>query len=309
MSGTSTSSTKAQSTSSAPTQTGSALHGYPFYVTPDGRHAAFMSTEGQTGYDSEGQSEVYVYTYGSTVECGSCRPSGEPPLGSASIVGRALSDNGSRLFFQSDDAVIPQARSGLTNVFEYAQGDVHLLTPGDGATSLLAGAGASGDDVFIATFEKLSSRSEGAAFGIYDARVDADVPPEEQPAACQGEGCRGTGTAPPQSGPGRAKFEAPETVAAPKSKTVTASKVRLRITAPGRGEITVQGGGSTPVRQPASGVETVTLALTSKADKRRLKKGFFKTTAEILFTSGSGALSRAETSLKFMATAKSRTGR
>ena len=110
--------------------TGSTGQGYPFYVTPDGRHAAFMSTEGQTGYDNAGQNEVYEYTYGSGVECGSCRPSGDPPLGSASIVGRALSDDGSRLFFQSDDAVIPQAQSGLSNVFEYVDGDVHLLTPG-----------------------------------------------------------------------------------------------------------------------------------------------------------------------------------
>ena len=184
-------------------------------------------------------------------------------------------------------------------------GAVRLLTPGDGVTSLLAGASASGDDVFIATFEKLSPRSQGAAFGIYDARVNADVPPEEQPAACQGESCRGTGTAPPQlSSPGTAKFEAPGTVAAPKSKTVTASKVQVRITVPERGELSVLGRGLIPVRQPASGAETVTLKLTSKADKRRLRKGFFKTTAEVLFTSSSGALSRAEISLKFKATAK-----
>jgi hypothetical protein len=289
--------------------TGSTLQGYPFYVTPDGRHAAFMSTEGQTGYDNGGQNEVYKYTYGSGVECGSCRPSGEPPLASASIVGRALSDDGSRLFFQSDDAVIPQARSGLTNVFEYAQGDIRLLTAGDGVTSRLAGASASGDDVFIATFERLSPLSQGGAFGIYDARVNADVPPEEQPAACQGESCRGTGTAPPQlSSPGTAKFEAPGTVAAPKSTTVTASKVQVRIAVPERGELSVLGRGLIPVKQPALGAETVTLELTSKADKRRLKRGFFKTTAEILFISGSGALSRAEISMKFKA-AQRRSGK
>ncbi len=283
--------------------TGSSGQGYPFYVTPNGLHAAFMSTEGQTGYDNAGQDEVYKFTYGSGVECASCRPSGEPPTGGASIVGRALSDDGSRLFYQSNDAVITQAQSGLSNVFEYEEGQVHLLTPGDGVTSLLAGASATGDDVFIATFEELSPRSQGAAFGIYDARVEADVPPGEAPFECQGEGCRGLATKPPQpASPGTAKFEAPGTVAAPKSKTVGAPKVKVRITVPERGELSVLGRGLTPVKQAASGAEIVTLSLTAKADKRRLKKGFFKTAAEVLFTSSSGALSRAEISLKFKAT-------
>ena len=34
-----------------------------FYVTPDGLHAAFMSAEGQTGYDNAGKTEVYKYSY------------------------------------------------------------------------------------------------------------------------------------------------------------------------------------------------------------------------------------------------------
>ena len=71
--------------------TGDPGQGYPFYVTPDGLHAAFMSAEGQTGYDNAGKTEVYKYSYGAGLECASCRPSGEPPTGDASIAGRALS--------------------------------------------------------------------------------------------------------------------------------------------------------------------------------------------------------------------------
>ena len=111
--------------------TGDPGQGYPFYVTPDGRHAAFMSAEGQTGYDNAGKTEVYKYSFGSGLECASCRPSGEAPTGDASIAGRALSDDGSRLFFQSTDAVLPQAQSALSNVFEYVDGQPLLLTPGD----------------------------------------------------------------------------------------------------------------------------------------------------------------------------------
>ncbi len=290
--------------------TGDESQGYPFYVTPDGQHAAFMATEGQTGYDTAGQSEVYKFTYGAGLECASCRPSGEVPSGGASIAGRALSDDGSRLFFQSTDAVVPQAQSGLSNVFEYAGGAVRLLTPGDGLTALLAGASASGDDVFIATFEKLSPRSQGAAFAIYDARVNADVPPPPAPSVCQGESCRGTATAAQQlASPGTAKFESPGTVAAPKSKTVAGSKAKLRLTVPESGELSIVGRGIKPLKESAAGTVNVTVALTKTADKRRLRKGSFKTTAEVLFTSPAGSLSRAEVTLKFTAGSQKKGGK
>ena len=128
--------------------------GYPFYVTPSGKYAAFYTTEAQTGYDNAGKTEVYKYTYGGALKCASCRVNGEPPTRDAPIAERAISDDGSRLFFQSNDAVVPQAGSGRYNVFEYEGGQVHLLTPGGGAAAVLAGASSSGDDVFIATFEE-----------------------------------------------------------------------------------------------------------------------------------------------------------
>ena len=289
---------------------GGSGQGYPFYVTPDGLHAAFMSAEGQTGYDSAGKSEVYKYSYGSGLECASCRPSGEPPTGDASIAGRALSDDGSRLFFQSTDAVLPQAQSSLSNVFEYVDGEIRLLTPGSGAAAVLAGASASGDDVFIATFEVLADKGQGPVFGIYDARVNADVPPGQAPTVCQGEGCRGAPTAPPNvASPGSAKFEAPGTITAPKSKVIRGSKTTLRLELPERGNLSVSGRGLSPIKEIASGTVTVTLALNSTADKRRVRKGFFKTNAEVLFTSGTGALSRAETTLKFITASKGRGGK
>ena len=71
----------------------------------------------------------------------------------------------------------------------------------------------------------------------------------------------------------------------------------------------MSGRGLSPIKEIASGTVTVTLALSSTADKRRVKKGFFKTNAEVLFTSGSGALSRAETALKFVTAAKGRGGK
>jgi hypothetical protein len=284
--------------------------GYPFYVTPDGGHAAFTSAEGQTGYDNAGKTEVYKYSFGSGLECASCRPSGEPPTGDASIVGRALSDDGSRLFFQSTDTVLPQAQSSLSNVFEYVDGEVFLLTPGAGSAAFLAGASASGDDVFIATFEVLTDKDQGPVFGIYDARVNAHVPPKQDPTECQGEGCRAVPTEQPQlASPGSTKFEAPGTITAPKSKVIRGAKTTLRLALPARGDLTVTGRGLQAVKQIASGTVTVTLALSKTANKRRLRKGFFKTNAEVLFTPGGDSLSRAETTLKFITAPKHRGGK
>ena len=191
--------------------------GFPFYVTPNGLYAGFMTNEPQTGYDNAGHTEVYKYTYNGALECASCRPDGEPPDGDAAIVGRVVSEDGSKVFFQSNDAIVPRASSGLMNVFEYEGSEVHLLSPGGGGQALLVGASLSGDDVFVATFDELA-RGEGPVFAVYDARVGANVPPQAETAGCQGENCRGPGSPrstsrpparPPSRRPGRSRSSAP----------------------------------------------------------------------------------------------------
>jgi hypothetical protein len=279
----------------------------PFYVTPDGHHAAFATTEPQTGYDNDGFAEVYRYTFGSGLECASCRPSGEPPSGSALIAGRALSDDGSRVFFQSDDAVLPAARSGGSHVYEYEAGQIHLLTPGDGAPAVLVGASASGDDIFIAAFEELSPRGQGAVFAIYDARVNADVPPPVPVVGCQGETCRGSGsTAAGAVGAGSASFEASAKVAIAGPKSVKGPKAQLRVIVPGRGDLTISGRGLKSLKKQVSGVGSVPITLTLKpvAEEKRQRVGSFKTEVGVLFKSSGGEISRADLSFKFEASAK-----
>ena len=285
--------------------------GYPFYVTPSGKYAAFYTTEAQTGYDNASKTEVYKYTYGGALECASCRVNGEPPTGDASIAERAISDDGSRLFFQSNDAVVPQAGSGRYNVFEYEGGQVHLLTPGGGAAAVLAGASSSGDDVFIATFEELA-QGDGPVFAIYDARVGAQVPPVTAAPKCQGENCRGSGTAAPQiATPGTASFEANGKVTVFGSSIVKGTKAELRVVVPGSGRVSIAGQGLKPIERPVSkeGSVTFLLSLKSSAEKKLHNRGVFRTKPEILFRSPTGATSRADFSLKFEASKKKRSGR
>ncbi len=289
---------------------GSFEQGYPFYVTPSGKHAAFMTNESETGYDNAGHTEVYKYTYGGALECASCRPNGELPTGDASIVGRAISADGSRVFYQSTDAVLPQASSGLSNVFEYEEGEVHLLTPGNGALALLSGASESGDDVFIATFEELA-HGEGPVFAQYDARVNAEVAPPTTSNVCQGENCRGAPTAAPVvPTAGSASFEANGKVTVFGAQSVRGSKAELRVVAPGAGEISIAGQGLKPVKKQVSGAGsvTVTLTLKSSAGKKLRRKGIFRTKPEILFRSSGGSTSRADFAVKFTAAAAKKGG-
>lgn len=285
--------------------------GTSFYLTPDGRHAAFLSAQPQTGYDNAGQAEAYRFSYGAGVECASCRPGGEAPTAGAALNGRALTDDGSRLFFQSADAILPQTQSGLTNVFEYVDGEARLLTPGDGATAILAGASADGNDVFIASFEQLAPQGPGSAFGIYDARVGAEVAQPGDAVGCQGEGCRGPGSAanePPP--PGSTAFEAPGVVSISVPRAIRGPKATVRVIVPGAGSLVVGGRGVAAVKRQVdkAGPTLVTISLRAGAQRRLRKLGRFRTEVEALFRPGPESSSRAATSLKFEAVKRKRAG-
>jgi hypothetical protein len=277
--------------------------GSHFYVTPDGLHAAFTSTALRPGYNNAGQAMAYRYDYGAAVQCASCRPDGEPPTTGASIAGRALSDDGDRLFFQSADAVLPRAQSAAPNVYEYLDGEVHLLTPGEGDSAILLGGSASGDDVFIASFEELSPQGQGKVFAIYDARVNAVVPgPDESKFVCQNEGCRGQpSVVATEMAPGSASFEAPAKISAPLEKASTSSKIPLRVIVPGAGSLEIEGRGFAEIdRKPTkAGSVAFTIALKKGADRKRRRFGIFRTEADIAFRSAAGNLSRANVQLIF----------
>jgi hypothetical protein len=276
--------------------------GAHFYVTPDGLHAAFLSSAPAGGYDNGGHAMAYRYDYGGAPVCASCRSDGEPAGSAALLAGRSLSDDGSRLFFQSSDALLPAAQSTLANVFEYTDGTLHLLSPGEGAPAILLGASASGDDVFLAAFEALAPDGPGSAFAIYDARVGAVVPPAADPPGCQNEGCRGPGSTPaPEQGAGSADFEAPAKVSAPSERKVAGRKVGLRVIVPSAGTLEIGGRGFAGLKLSPGGAGSVaaTVALRDGADRKRRRFGIFRTEAEVLFRSASGAISRASVPLTF----------
>lgn len=171
-------------------------------VTPDGRHLLFPSSANVTGYDSGGVTEAYLYSADADeTVCVSCRRDGQPsagvpvgsegatvPLASDGSTGRhnplqpprTLSADGSRVFFETPDALASGAVSGHDNVYEWNDGQVSLLAsgePADPATRVrFEDASSSGDDVFISTREALLPQDVDGSLDVYAVRVDGGLP-------------------------------------------------------------------------------------------------------------------------------------
>ena len=181
------------------------------YVTPDGRHLAFMSVEPLTGYDNEDQAiavadhEVFEYSAESgRLACASCDAGDVRPLGSAFIGAklgervstpfhqpRSLSDDGSRLFFSSPDPLVPGISGASVRVFEYEDGAVQLISGTEsGGTAVFLDASTSGNDVFFATREQLVPADVDELVDVYDARVGGGLAQALALMPCQGGACR-----------------------------------------------------------------------------------------------------------------------
>ncbi len=211
-------------------------------VAPDGRSVVFMSRRSLTNYDNNAVrrntndelepdpsnpelSEVYVYqSEESRLFCASCNPSGEPPLTigvpnpsgkpagflplshSATFAPRWISTDGSRVFFDSTQALVPQDQNGMPDVYEWendgsgscheSRGCVYLLSAGTSPTaSWLLDASESGGDIFIITAAQLAGKDHNENYDVYDARVGGGT--EVQPTQCSGSGCQVPSPPPP----------------------------------------------------------------------------------------------------------------
>jgi hypothetical protein len=220
-------------------------------ATPDGPQLVFQSTQHLTGYDSsslfqlEGaaEDEVEVFVYDSTagpsgrIFCASCDPRGAPPAvegraareerekgGQASEGGsflpvsisptslrRWISQDGSRVFFDSSQPLVPQDTNGIQDVYEWERegtagcrvatsmygGCVFLLSGGTSEdNSFFVDADQSGDNVFFTHRGGLGGIAvPDGKVNLFDARVDGGFP--EPRLACTGTGCQGVPPAAP----------------------------------------------------------------------------------------------------------------
>jgi hypothetical protein len=177
--------------------------------------------------------EIYRYAMSEgevSLVCVSCAPAGVIATGSATLgdtgggsyapAGKAvpLSEDGSRIFFDSPDPLVPGAAAAAevpegtfgssvepTNVYEWENEQVYLISDGSTIGATLDGTTPSGDDVFFTTRARLVPQDTDEYEDIYDARVGGGFPASPVPAApCEGQDCR------PQS-EGAAFFSLPAT--------------------------------------------------------------------------------------------------
>jgi hypothetical protein len=244
-------------------------------VTPDGSHLAFVSTASLTGYDNtdavDGRPALEVFLYDIETDelaCIACNPSGARPQGrefgpdngvirrvaaqlppgeTQTFAPRVLSDDGSSLFFESFEALLPRDVNAKADAYQWQRAadqaecderGAELFVPASGGCLSLISTGQSpsdteiadaspdGSNVFIRTAQSLLPQDPGQV-DLYDARVNGGFPPPPSPpAGCEGEACQGPVAAPEDPTPSSATFQGPGNLTQPTKKRCRKGKVR-----------------------------------------------------------------------------------
>jgi hypothetical protein len=198
----------------------------------DGSVLVFESQAQLTGYDSNGHTEIYRYEDGGGAPtCVSCNPLEEPATKDARlqelrlvpppIVIHNVSDDGARVFFETEEALVGRDTDGVNDVYEWqadglGSGSVDLISSGHSSNyplfedwndapplyfvvpNVLASVTPSGHDVFFLSQDQLTSAAgRGGVAAVYDARVDGGFEAPLAPSACREESCRPGGAAGP----------------------------------------------------------------------------------------------------------------
>ena len=207
-----------------------------WYATPNGQYLLFNTSAGLTRYNADAGEE-----HQPALICVSCSPEGQPasavefarsaPFGPAKPPVRAMSDDGSYVFFDTPTPLVPQATNGSLNTYEWHENQgTHEQTlsligsgselsptyflgyaPNPAAHSEQAREGGS---VFIGTHAKLSPQDTNSVGNIYDARVCEPESPCIQPPLgetkqCEGGSCQTPPPAPIDATPGSFTFRGP----------------------------------------------------------------------------------------------------
>jgi DNA-binding beta-propeller fold protein YncE len=198
-------------------------------VSPGGRYLVFMSQASLTGYDNSlggggvcahsstsACREVFLYeAISDTLICVSCNPSGQRPIGPSNLSllrpelapfpqpSNLSKEGDGRLFFESQDALLPQDTNGsIQDIYQWepngvgtceqVEGCLSLISSGRSANdSMFLDSTPSGDDAFFITREQLLPRDKDSQLDLYDARVGGGFE-ETTYAPCNPEACAGS---------------------------------------------------------------------------------------------------------------------
>jgi hypothetical protein len=161
-------------------------------------------------------------------------------LPTATQSGTAMSGDGSRVFFTSAGRLTPEAVPGDTNVYEYREGNVYLISDGRDASTTestaqsavtLFGVDSSGGNVFFTSADALVPQDAESQMVLYDAREAGGFPAPVLAPGCVGETCRGSSGGVPRLGVAGSASEpgggnlAPPSASVP-SRPKTAAQIR-----------------------------------------------------------------------------------
>lgn len=106
---------------------------------------------------------------------------------------RIISDDGSRVAFNSDDSLVAADGNGQQDIYKYEDGRPRLISSGtSGDISALVDISPAGRDVFFTTRARLVAADHDNGSDIYDARAGGGFPgAAEEGLPCAGEACRG----------------------------------------------------------------------------------------------------------------------
>lgn len=287
---------------------------------------------------------VYVYdteATGDPLQCASCRAPGVPPAGHAgspltgnsgymrmdSHMAQFLANDGT-VFFTTLDQLLPADHNKLEDVYSYKDGDLRLVSRGDGnSSSRFLDATDDGKTVFISTDDPIYPGDNDRAVDVYMTREGAGYPynPPPTPPVCAGlESCRtGVPGTPTQSSAGSASFEGPGNLN-PRERKAGAGKVTvlnprpatgpsgtLKVKAPGKGKLTVAGPGvkKTTKSVAKAGTYALKVTLTPQARKALVRSGKAKKKLKVSFKPAQGKAQSTTVKLTFKAPAGKKGGR
>jgi hypothetical protein len=192
-------------------------------ASPNGQFLAFGSHLPLTGQMDEGP-EIFVYDESTrTLACASCSRDGVsnggaalPPFGdSYGLYEPRYMLNDGQLFFTTRDALVPEDTNNQKDVYEWANGEVHLISGGTSAgPSVFAEASEDGSDVFFTTSQALVPEDRDEIVDMYDAREDGGFPAPTVTNCASSDECQGSPPAP-------ATFNAPPSATLSGSGNIT----------------------------------------------------------------------------------------
>lgn len=322
-------------------------------ITPDGRYLLFTSSAHLTpGAAADTSQDVYRYdavtgkliliSHGPAGGVGAdgafinptsllggaeCDSSSDHPT-------NAISTDGTRVFFETQAALVPQDTNDRTDVYEWeaegsgsctqassgfdsaSDGCLYLISAGTGSEdSHFLDATPSGSDVFFVTSDQLVPQDTDSLDDIYDARIGGGfAPPPPAGIPCSDSDCQGPPGAVPApptvvsitfTGPGNPSTN-PRTRVKLLTRTVRGTRFVVRVQVSGAGRITIGGSRIRTTRRSVARAGTYRLKVALKPTARRAlaREHKLKLTLQVRYASARGSVEAARVRLTVVPAAR-----